>query len=63
MPEGGAHYPDGGKFEISHEVGDLARMDCARFPLQESFFAPIREVSYGEFHSQEEPGPVQETSR
>jgi hypothetical protein len=46
MPEGGAHYPDGGKFEISHEVGDLARMDCARFPLQESFFAPIREVSY-----------------
>ena len=27
------------------------------------FFAPIREVSYGEVHSQGEPDPVQETSR
>ena len=30
---------------------------------KKEFFAPIRVVSYGEVHSQGEPGPVQETSR
>jgi hypothetical protein len=30
---------------------------------KKEFFAPIREVSYGEVHSQGEPYPVQETSR
>jgi hypothetical protein len=37
MPEGAAHCPDGGKFGRPHEVGGLARMDCARFPPKDGF--------------------------
>jgi hypothetical protein len=61
MSERSAHRPEGEKFGRPHEVGDVARMDCEH--RRPKLFIPIREVSYGEVHSPEELGPVQETAR